>query len=63
MESHEKEVLLLDDEPGFHDLFRPLLAPLGYAIIFLDIHMPKMLGTDALGKIKEMKPYQAKGGA
>lgn len=68
----------MDDEPGFHELFRYLLAPLGvkvhsaydgvsglecsadkdYGIIFLDIHMPKMLGTDVLGRIKEMKPYQ-----
>lgn len=78
MEPREKEVLLIDDEPGFHELFGYLLEPRGikidsaydgleglgcssrkdYAIIFLDIHMPKMLGTDVLRKIKEMKPYQ-----
>lgn len=29
-----------------------------YAIIFPDIHMPKMQGTEVLRKIKEMKPYQ-----
>ncbi|MBI3549498.1 MAG: response regulator [Elusimicrobia bacterium] len=78
MSEEKKEVLLIDDEPGFHELFRYLLEPLGiailsahdglaglkvssqkeYAIIFLDVHMPNMPGTEVLKKIKEMRPLQ-----
>lgn len=76
--SKEKIVLVVDDEPGFHALFRYLLEPLGvkvcsahdgqegweliskgeYSIVFLDIHMPRMLGTEVLKKIREEKPGQ-----
>jgi len=78
MPAETAAVLLIDDELGFHELFRYLLEPQGikidsaydgveglgcssrkdYAIIFIDIHMPKMLGTEVLKKIKEMKPNQ-----
>lgn len=76
--SKEKTVLVVDDEPGFHALFRYLLEPLDvkvcsahdgqegwekisggdFALVFLDIHMPRMLGTEVLKKIRDSKPGQ-----
>ncbi len=74
----KKEILVADDELGFHTLFRYLLEPKGFhvvsahdglealelaqqrdfAVIFLDIHMPKMTGQEVLRQIKAIKPHQ-----
>jgi len=74
----ERHALIVDDEQGFHDLFKFVLEPLGftvnsaydgveglarirerdYDIVFLDVHMPKMAGTELLKLIKGIKPLQ-----
>ena len=78
MGTDRKTILLIDDEIGFHELFRYLIEPLGiqlqsafngveglecsskkdYVVIFLDMHMPKMVGTEVLKRIHAMKPRQ-----
>ncbi|HAH31444.1 MAG TPA: response regulator [Elusimicrobia bacterium] len=78
MTGSERHILIVDDEQGFHDLFRFILEPLGftissayngleglerlkerdYDIVFLDVHMPKMTGTELLKLLREIKPLQ-----
>lgn len=73
-----KSILVVDDEPGFHELFRFHLETLGFVIdsafdgtqglecfqkrpydlVFSDVHMPKMKGSELLQKIKEINPEQ-----
>lgn len=47
MTGAEKRVLVVDDEPGFHDLFRFVLEPLGFAV------SSAYDGAEGLARLKE----------